>query len=307
MYDRFAMVQAEMCRLDKITQNLKLQAISGANNPYSLIDIYGPGHTVHVAGAVAYITRCTPIDAQVAPHSKCTKEIPCNVTRHGTTMKKFANPFTYNLTDFPHELPCSDIMPVRWFVNRTWLCSTPQTHECGQPEQLKASTVTLGEEEFSNFLGMGLYSREQQEQHRLFIRNSGVRGAILSRSATAAVQNAKGEELGSPLTHGDVQTLGGEIGDLLLPLFIWTGTNFLPYIVYGLLFYIILQVVYYICRQGKAKPWLENWRMNGGSIQTAPTPSAPNLTLNVTEATAMRALQTNRMTTLEALERTWKH
>lgn len=217
---RFIAVHAELCRLDRITKQLKLQAIAGSNNVYSLLDIYGPGHTLYKAGAVVYVSKCAPVEATVASYPNCTTEIPVLVNK----TKRFADPFTWILKDFPQVLPCSDIMPVRWQVNNRWLCSTPTVVECKKPGKLHINDGLFTSADITVGLDGSLYSQEQQEQHRMFIRSANGREAVLSRAAAASVMNTGSDgQLGMPLTPQDLLSLVEHLNYKFIPFFDYIG------------------------------------------------------------------------------------
>jgi hypothetical protein len=41
---------------------MRLEAIAGADNPYSLITIFGRGHLAIKAGGAVYVTRSAPVE-----------------------------------------------------------------------------------------------------------------------------------------------------------------------------------------------------------------------------------------------------
>jgi hypothetical protein len=57
VYDAFRKVQGALCLVDGKTLSNKLQAIAGEATPYALMDLYGPGHTFYIAGAVSFIAK----------------------------------------------------------------------------------------------------------------------------------------------------------------------------------------------------------------------------------------------------------
>jgi hypothetical protein len=52
-----------------------LEAVSGADNPYSLIAIFGRGHLAIKAEGPVYVTRCAPVEDMPRSHKNSTKEI----------------------------------------------------------------------------------------------------------------------------------------------------------------------------------------------------------------------------------------
>jgi len=221
---QFMAVHTELCRLDRVTKQLKLQAIAGANNLYSLLDIYGKGHTLYKAGAVVYISKCVPVDATIAHHQNCTTEIPVIVNN----AKRFADPFTWIVKDYPQELPCSDIMPVRWQVNTRWLCSTPTVVECKPPSKLNLNDKFVVTSDITTGLDGSIYTVQQQRQHLMFIRSSSGREAVWSRATAAAVMNTKPNgQLGLPLTSEDLLSLVEHLNYVYLPFFHYIGNAYI--------------------------------------------------------------------------------
>jgi hypothetical protein len=46
---------------------VRLEAIAGADNPDSLRQMLGRGHVITKSGAVAYVTRCNPVEVLPSP------------------------------------------------------------------------------------------------------------------------------------------------------------------------------------------------------------------------------------------------
>ncbi len=51
-------VKAEICEDRKQIAPTRLESIAGAENPYSLMQVFGRGHLVTRNGATVYVTRC---------------------------------------------------------------------------------------------------------------------------------------------------------------------------------------------------------------------------------------------------------
>jgi hypothetical protein len=215
MHKRFELVQTELCQLERKILHGRLQALAGADNPYALLDLFGPGHDVIVAGAVAYVTTCVPAEVTKADHANCTEEIPVN--HNGTT--KFVDPFTFVMRDFPTEMPCSDLMPIRWRVQGTWFCSHPSAVACTAPGQLETfSTPYRPTGDITQGLGKDAYSEKQRQQHREFRRAFVGRQAINAKMASQSVRNSRGQgRLGLPLSKEDVEDLKWNIVAFLFP------------------------------------------------------------------------------------------
>jgi hypothetical protein len=59
-----------------VSAHTLLEAVAGADNPYSLIAILGPGHLAIWVGGAIYVTRCAPVEVVPPSHKNCTEEIP---------------------------------------------------------------------------------------------------------------------------------------------------------------------------------------------------------------------------------------
>jgi hypothetical protein len=69
-------VKAEICENRKEIAHTRLESIAGAENPYSLMQVFGRGHQVTRNGATVYVTRCQATEVVPRTHTNCTNEIP---------------------------------------------------------------------------------------------------------------------------------------------------------------------------------------------------------------------------------------
>ena len=235
-WDRVATLLHAVCKVERVALGARLQAISGGHNPHALLDLYGKGHQIVTAGAVAYVVECAPMEATIAPESasNCTEEIPVSYEGvNGTRTYGYCDPLTFNLVAQPSIIPCNPVMPVQWRIADLWHCTAPGS--CATPEQLKLTTgnVTLdGQKDFTRGLGGGTFSSKQLQAHKRFIQVYGSRKAVLTKATVAATlggQQATGH-LGYLLTQGDVDQLTQTIGSALIPMFGWFGKAYTAFI-----------------------------------------------------------------------------
>jgi hypothetical protein len=80
MKEKLRQVRGAICVNRREIAHTWLEAIVGADNPYSLITIFGRGHLAIKARGAVYVTRCSPVEVLPQSHRNCTEEIPVTVT-----------------------------------------------------------------------------------------------------------------------------------------------------------------------------------------------------------------------------------
>jgi hypothetical protein len=86
--EKLRQVRGAICENRRDIACTRLEAVAGADNPYSLISIFGRGHLAIKAGGAVYMTRCSPVEVIPRIHSNCTEEIPITVPYHGGGRRK---------------------------------------------------------------------------------------------------------------------------------------------------------------------------------------------------------------------------
>ncbi len=202
----FLQVRASMSMKEKLRQvrevncvnrreiaHTRLEAIAGADNPYSLITIFGRGHLAIKAGGAVYVTRCAPIEVLPRSHKNCTEEIP--VTVNGT--EAFVDPISYVIKSAGSPIHCNDVPPPPPYkVGGKWYCSYPELKECHDPSMLPVAKVRIDPVAVNNIgLGKSINTREQLEEFAQFQDSQGTRKAYLAETAEMAYigRNEKGE------------------------------------------------------------------------------------------------------------------
>jgi hypothetical protein len=69
-------VKAEICEDRKQIAHTRLESIAGAENPYSIMQVFGRGHQVTRNGATVYVTRCQAAEVLPRTHTNRTNKIP---------------------------------------------------------------------------------------------------------------------------------------------------------------------------------------------------------------------------------------
>jgi hypothetical protein len=70
MKEKLRQVRGAICVNRREIAHTRLEAIAGADNPYSMITIFGRGHLTIKAGGAVYVTRCSPVEVLPRSHRK---------------------------------------------------------------------------------------------------------------------------------------------------------------------------------------------------------------------------------------------
>jgi hypothetical protein len=199
----------------------KLQALASGNK-YALHDIYGPGFQIYLAGSVAYVAQCLPVEARIYDPVNCTQQIPAEIgsEEHAQTMI---------LQDFPTRVPCTKEYPQKWKIEDRWYCSYLIVRECNEaPTQLNLTydhTFRSMKAIFDGIKG-GILHSSQVQGSRLWRQLAQCQEAVAHALAYTALYNSPNQEiLGKPLdqiTMRKVAFASAMMTTPFFPLFGWT-------------------------------------------------------------------------------------
>jgi hypothetical protein len=165
MKEKLRQVRGAICVNRREIAHTRLEAIAGADNPYSLITIFGRGHLAIKAGGAVYVRRCSPVEVIPRSHGNCTEEIP--VTVDGTDT--FVDPISYVIKSAGSPIHCNDVAPPRYKVGGKWYCSNPELKECHDPVMLPVDEVRINPVKVNDIgLGKSIYTKEQLEEFARF-------------------------------------------------------------------------------------------------------------------------------------------
>jgi hypothetical protein len=217
MKEELRQVRGAICVNRREIAHMRLEAIAGADNPYSLITIFGRGHLAIKAGGAVYVTRCSPVEVIPRSHGNCTEEIP--VTVNGTDA--FVDPISYVIKSAGSPIHCNDVAPPRYKVGGKWYCSYPELKEYHDPEMLPVDEVRIDPVKVNDIgLGKSINNKEQLEEFARFQESQGTRKAYLAKTAELAYtsRNEKGE-WGLALSSAAQGSLIDIVGASFFPLY----------------------------------------------------------------------------------------
>jgi hypothetical protein len=103
--ERIRQVKAEICDNRRQIAHVRLESLAGAENPYSLMQVFGRGHQITRNRATVYVTKCQAVEVVPRQHTKCTNEIP--ITFNDTEV--FVGPISLVIKTAAAPVRCSNI------------------------------------------------------------------------------------------------------------------------------------------------------------------------------------------------------
>ncbi len=195
--ERIRQVKAEICDNRRQIAHVRLESLAGAENPYSLMQVFGRGHQITRNGATVYITKCQAAEVVPRQHTECTNEIPVTFNDN----KVFVDPISLVIKTAAAPVRCNDIAPPRWKLGEKWYCSFPALRDCAEPAQLPVDPVKISDVNILDLgLGRSIYSKEQMEDFARFQDSQNSRRAYLAEAAELAYLGRSGGEWGLGLT-----------------------------------------------------------------------------------------------------------
>jgi hypothetical protein len=183
MKEKLRQVRSAICVKRIGIAHTRLEAIVGADNPYSLIAIFGRGHLAIKANGSVYATRCVSVEIVPWSHRNCTEEIPALLNR----TEIFVDPISYVTTSADSPVHCNDIAPPRYQLGGKWYCSYPKLRECHDLAMLLVDEVkTEGLHMNDISLGKSIYPKKQLDEFTTFQDSQGTRRAYFAETAELA-------------------------------------------------------------------------------------------------------------------------
>ncbi len=217
MKEKLRQVRGAICENRRDIARTRLEAITGADNLYSLLSIFGRGHLAIKAGRAVYVTKCSPVEVVSRIHSKCTEEIPFTVN----STDAFVDPISYVIKSSGSPIHCNDVAPPRYKVGGKWYCSYLELKECHDPAMLPVDEVKIDPVEVNDIgLGKSIYTKEQLDEFARFQDSQGTRKAHLAETAELAYTGrTENGEWGLALSSAAQGSLIDIVGASFFPLY----------------------------------------------------------------------------------------
>jgi hypothetical protein len=190
--------------------------VSGSDNPYALLTVFGKGHQATKNGGAVYITSCVQVEVVPRQATNCTMEIPA--TYNGTDV--FVDPISLVIRSSGVPAVCNDIAPARYLISGKWFCAYPALRDCAAPGALPLDPIKINDIPLlGQGLGQSIYSKQQMESFSQFADSQDTRKAFLAETAHIAFGNRRDGKWGLGLTEMATEAIIDSVGNSLIPLY----------------------------------------------------------------------------------------
>lgn len=140
----------------------------------------GPGYMAVIAGEVAHIVKCIPVECKLRRTTACYHELP--VTYKNSSL--FLSTTSRMLLKSATQIDCDPVLPTQYRIEGTWYRFTPQPIEVLPPQQLEPlSKPTWKYISPGNLASSGIYSETDIEKLRDRIMFPAEKPAVLNHLA----------------------------------------------------------------------------------------------------------------------------
>ena len=120
--------------------------------------------------------------------------------------------------DYPTEVPCSPIMPVRCNILGKWYCAMPGVSPCTAPTQLQSGLNRTEEGDFARGLGKSIFTKSQMERHHQYWRAATSWCAVVAKATnSAAGYGSQDGSLGLLVNGLELDQIAGYLQAALFP------------------------------------------------------------------------------------------
>jgi hypothetical protein len=157
------MVQTQIC--DTARETIQNRLGMARNSPEVFANLYNdmdPGTTAIVAGEVAYIIHCVPVQVVYRKPDFCTKELP---VAYGDK-PLYMTPVNHLLIDVPTVVECLPAMAPSYFLMGTWKSSLLELVDTAAPDMYDLPSIdsTWSFKAPKRLFESGIYSNERMQQ-----------------------------------------------------------------------------------------------------------------------------------------------
>lgn len=170
----------QRCNLEKqvIENTIGLAKQSPDEFAYNIMK--GPGYMALLAGEVAHIVKCIPLEVRIQQTTECYTQLPVKVANSSY----FLTPRTHIIKKTGTQITCNHLVPAMYKIKGTWYSLEPQPRQATSPTILKPLTEHTWEYRNPQTLATsGIYTQKDLDDLRDHIMFPAERPAILNSVA----------------------------------------------------------------------------------------------------------------------------
>ena len=168
------------CRLEQQVFKNSLIIATQSPDEFAYHLMKGPGYMSIIAGEVAHIIKCIPVEVKFRQTEECYLQIP--VTRGNDT--SFLTPRTHILMNKGTQTTCNIFLPLMYYLNDAWYKLSPRPIESLPPSIMKPTTKpTWKYTNPASLATSGIYTQSDLDKLRDHIMFPAEKPAILNSLA----------------------------------------------------------------------------------------------------------------------------
>ncbi|XP_043285291.1 uncharacterized protein [Venturia canescens] len=138
------------------------------------------GYTAVIAGEVAHIVKCTPVECSIRRTTECYNELP--VTYRNSS--RFLSPTSKILIKTGTQIECDPLLPAQYYIDNHWYGFNPNGAPVPNPQQLQPlSQPSWTYNPIGNLAESGIYTTEELNELRDKIMFPAEKSALLNTIA----------------------------------------------------------------------------------------------------------------------------
>lgn len=174
----------QRCNLERQVLQNALTLARKSPDEFAFNIMKGPGYMALMAGEVAHIIKCIPVDVKVAETKECYDQLPVFVSNNSY----YLAPRTHILTKMGIQITCNRLVSPMYLLDGAWYSTSPTPVLTMPPNIIKPLTAPTWRYHNLNLLATsGIYTQKDLDELRNHIMFPAERPAILNSVARGIV------------------------------------------------------------------------------------------------------------------------
>lgn len=170
----------QRCNLERQVLQNALSIARKSPDEFAYNIMKGPGYMALLAGEVAHIIKCIPVDVKLIQTEECYDQLPV----HLGNATFYFSPRTHILTKLGIQISCNRLVPPMYMLDGAWYSLGPNPVRAIPPSVIKPlSAPTWQYQNPHNLATSGIYTQQDLDELRDHIMFPAERPAILNSVA----------------------------------------------------------------------------------------------------------------------------